>query len=128
MANQIEIGFPPSLIPAHWKIGILHNKQKNKDMQHSVHMFSTVVYDFLYSRSPKVIEAIAEAIRNAPGVTLLDVDPGESTNRTVRSLITCFHEFWIYESYTRNWTLLFKFTVKSPQYEKLAPNDLRFTY
>ena len=48
-----------------------------------VSIFSTVVYDFLYSRLPKVIEAIAEAIRNAPGVTLLDVDPGESTNRTV---------------------------------------------
>ena len=41
----------------------------------------------MYSRLPKVIEAIAEAIRNAPGVTLLDVDPGESTNRTVYTFV-----------------------------------------
>ena len=42
---------------------------------------------FLYLRFPKVIEAISEAIRNAPGVTLLDVDPGESTNRTVYTFV-----------------------------------------
>ena len=31
-------GSPPSLIPAHWNIGILHYKQAKlrKDMQHSV--------------------------------------------------------------------------------------------
>ena len=35
----------------------------------------------------KVIEAIAEAIRATSGVTLLDVDPGASTNRTVYTFV-----------------------------------------
>ena len=36
---------PPSLIPAHWNIGILHYKQakRRKDMQHSVRIDSTYV-------------------------------------------------------------------------------------
>jgi glutamate formiminotransferase/formiminotetrahydrofolate cyclodeaminase len=34
-----------------------------------------------------VIEAIAESIRNTPGCTLLDVDPGKSTNRTVYTFV-----------------------------------------
>lgn len=45
------------------------------------------VPNFSEGRDTKVIEAIAEAIRNAPGVTLLDVDPGESTNRTVYTFV-----------------------------------------
>ena len=38
-------GSPPSLIPAHWNIGILHYKQakRRKDMQHSVRIDSTYV-------------------------------------------------------------------------------------
>lgn len=35
----------------------------------------------------EVIEAIAEAIRKTPGCTLLDVDPGKSTNRTVYTFV-----------------------------------------
>ena len=36
--NASGSGSPPSLIPAHWNIGILHYKQVKlrKDMQHSV--------------------------------------------------------------------------------------------
>ena len=34
-----------------------------------------------------VIEAIAEAIRGAAGCSLLDVDPGTSTNRTVYTFV-----------------------------------------
>ena len=60
-------------------------KNPNRNWGNLISLFSRVAYDFLYSRLSKVIEAIAEAIRNAPGVTLLDVDPGESTNRTVRA-------------------------------------------
>jgi len=35
----------------------------------------------------KVIEAIAEAVRKTPGAKLLDVDPGQSTNRTVYTFV-----------------------------------------
>ena len=35
----------------------------------------------------EIIEAIAESIRNTPGCTLLDVDPGKSTNRTVYTFV-----------------------------------------
>jgi len=35
----------------------------------------------------KVISAISESIRATPGVTLLDVDPGKSTNRTVFTFV-----------------------------------------
>lgn len=38
-------------------------------------------------RNRETIEAIAEAVRNAPGCTLLDVDPGETTNRTVYTFV-----------------------------------------
>jgi glutamate formiminotransferase/formiminotetrahydrofolate cyclodeaminase len=41
------------------------------------------VPNFSEGRDPEVIEAIAAAIRAADGVTLLDVDPGPDTNRTV---------------------------------------------
>ena len=41
------------------------------------------VPNFSEGRDKGVIEAIADAIRQTPGAVLLDVDPGEATNRTV---------------------------------------------
>ncbi len=45
------------------------------------------VPNFSEGRDEAVIEAIAEAIRSVDGVTLLDVDPGKSTNRTVYTFV-----------------------------------------
>ena len=45
------------------------------------------VPNFSEGRDRAVIDAIAEAIRRVPGCTLLDVDPGASTNRTVYTLV-----------------------------------------
>jgi len=45
------------------------------------------VPNFSEGRDHAVIDAIAESIRQCPGVTLLDVDPGESTNRTVVTFV-----------------------------------------
>ncbi len=45
------------------------------------------VPNFSEGRNKEVIEAIADAIRNTEGVTLLDVDPGFSTNRTVYTFV-----------------------------------------
>lgn len=45
------------------------------------------VPNFSEGRDENVINAIAEAIRNTPGCTLLDVDPGKSTNRTVYTFV-----------------------------------------
>ncbi len=45
------------------------------------------VPNFSEGRDRAVIDAIADAIRNAPGCTLLDVDPGASTNRTVYTFV-----------------------------------------
>lgn len=45
------------------------------------------VPNFSEGRDRAVIDAIADAIRTAPGVTLLDVDPGQSTNRTVYTFV-----------------------------------------
>lgn len=45
------------------------------------------VPNFSEGRDKKVIEAIADAIRNTSGVKLLDVDPGYSTNRTVYTFV-----------------------------------------
>ena len=45
------------------------------------------VPNFSEGRNPEVIEAIAEAARAVEGVTLLDVDPGASTHRTVFTLV-----------------------------------------
>jgi glutamate formiminotransferase/formiminotetrahydrofolate cyclodeaminase len=45
------------------------------------------VPNFSEGRDRAVIDAIAEAIRAAPGCTLLDVDPGASTNRTVYTFV-----------------------------------------
>ncbi len=41
------------------------------------------VPNFSEGRNQATIEAIAEAVRGVPGVSLLDVDPGKATNRTV---------------------------------------------
>jgi len=38
-------------------------------------------------RDEKIINACADAVRNVNGVTLLDVDPGKSTNRTVFTFV-----------------------------------------
>jgi len=38
-------------------------------------------------RDAKIIDACADAVRNVAGVTLLDVDPGKSTNRTVFTFV-----------------------------------------
>jgi glutamate formiminotransferase / formiminotetrahydrofolate cyclodeaminase len=45
------------------------------------------VPNFSEGRNSKVIDAIAETIRSIEGVTLLDVDPGKSTNRTVYTFV-----------------------------------------
>jgi glutamate formiminotransferase/formiminotetrahydrofolate cyclodeaminase len=45
------------------------------------------VPNFSEGRNPEIINAIADAIKNTPGVTLLDVDPGKSTNRTVYTFV-----------------------------------------
>lgn len=45
------------------------------------------VPNFSEGRNVETIEAITEAIRNTPGVSLLDVDPGKSTNRTVYTFV-----------------------------------------
>jgi len=45
------------------------------------------VPNFSEGRDQAVIDAIAEAIRGTAGCTLLDVDPGRSTNRTVYTFV-----------------------------------------
>ena len=45
------------------------------------------VPNFSEGRDAETIEAIARAIRDTPGCTLLDVDPGASTNRTVYTFV-----------------------------------------
>jgi glutamate formiminotransferase len=45
------------------------------------------VPNFSEGRDPAVIEAIARAIRETDGCSLLDVDPGASTNRTVYTFV-----------------------------------------
>ncbi|MDT8324063.1 MAG: glutamate formimidoyltransferase [Bacteroidota bacterium] len=45
------------------------------------------VPNFSEGRDQAVIEAIAQSIRETPGCTLLDVDPGKSTNRTVYTFV-----------------------------------------
>jgi glutamate formiminotransferase/formiminotetrahydrofolate cyclodeaminase len=45
------------------------------------------VPNFSEGRNTEVIEAIADAIRHTAGCTLLDVDPGKSTNRTVYTFV-----------------------------------------
>ncbi len=45
------------------------------------------VPNFSEGRDREIIDAIAEAIGNTPGCAVLDVDPGESTNRTVYTFV-----------------------------------------
>ncbi len=45
------------------------------------------VPNFSEGRNQEVIDAIANAIKTVPGITLLDVDPGYSTNRTVYTFV-----------------------------------------
>ena len=45
------------------------------------------VPNFSEGRDPAVIDAITAQIKQVSGVTLLDVDPGEATNRTVVTLV-----------------------------------------
>ena len=45
------------------------------------------VPNFSEGRDPAVVDAIAEAVRATSGCTLLDVDPGRSTNRTVYTFV-----------------------------------------
>jgi len=45
------------------------------------------VPNFSEGRDPSVITAIGDAVRATPGATLLDVDPGQSTNRTVYTFV-----------------------------------------
>ncbi len=45
------------------------------------------VPNFSEGRDPAVLEQITAAIRSTPGVTLLDVDPGKATNRTVVTFV-----------------------------------------
>jgi glutamate formiminotransferase/formiminotetrahydrofolate cyclodeaminase len=52
-----------------------------------MHKIVECVPNFSEGRNPEIINAIADAIRNTNGVTLLDVDPGKSTNRTVYTFV-----------------------------------------
>lgn len=45
------------------------------------------VPNFSEGRDPNVINAIAEAVRSVDGVRLLNIDPGEATNRTVYTFV-----------------------------------------
>lgn len=45
------------------------------------------VPNFSEGRDEKIIQSIADAISQTPGVSLLDVDPGKSTNRTVYTFV-----------------------------------------
>ena len=45
------------------------------------------VPNFSEGRDQETIQAIADAFAQAPGCTLLDVDPGASTNRTVYTFV-----------------------------------------
>lgn len=45
------------------------------------------VPNFSEGRDQKIIDAISDSIRSVKGVTLLDVDPGKSTNRTVYTFV-----------------------------------------
>src|SRR4030095_14146740 len=45
------------------------------------------VPNFSEGRDPEIIRQITDAIASAAGVSLLDVDPGETTNRTVVTFV-----------------------------------------
>ena len=44
------------------------------------------VPNFSEGRNPEIIKSITDAIESVEGIRLLDVDPGEATNRTVVTL------------------------------------------
>jgi glutamate formiminotransferase / formiminotetrahydrofolate cyclodeaminase len=52
-----------------------------------VHKLIECVPNFSEGRDTEVIRQIADAIKSAEGVSLLDVDPGASTNRTVVTFV-----------------------------------------
>jgi len=60
------------------------NHQRKKKMDDSL---IECVPNFSEGKDMAVIDAISEAIRNTPGCSLLDVDPGASTNRTVFTFV-----------------------------------------
>lgn len=45
------------------------------------------VPNFSEGRDQRILEAIADAIRSVEGVELLDIDPGQATNRTVMTFV-----------------------------------------
>ena len=45
------------------------------------------VPNFSEGRNQEIINQVADVIRQAEGVTLLDVDPGATTNRTVVTFV-----------------------------------------
>eukprot|EP00771_Trimastix_marina_P004167 gnl/Trimastix_PCT/908.p1 GENE.gnl/Trimastix_PCT/908~~gnl/Trimastix_PCT/908.p1 ORF type:complete len:540 (-),score=180.37 gnl/Trimastix_PCT/908:479-2098(-) len=45
------------------------------------------VPNFSEGRDPQIIKALVKAVKKVPGVTILDYDPGKSTNRTVLTFI-----------------------------------------
>ncbi len=45
------------------------------------------VPNFSEGRNQETLDAISQAVRNTPGVTLLDVDPGAATHRTVFTFV-----------------------------------------
>ena len=45
------------------------------------------VPNFSEGRSRRIIQAIAQAVRDTEGATLLDVDPGADFNRTVYTIV-----------------------------------------
>lgn len=49
--------------------------------------FNNVSCDYGYGYIDQIIDAIAGAVRATPGAVLLDVDPGQSTNRTVFTFV-----------------------------------------
>ncbi len=52
-----------------------------------MHKIVECVPNFSEGRNTEIIEAIADAVRQTPGCRLLDVDPGQSTNRTVYTFV-----------------------------------------
>ena len=53
------------------------------------------VPNFSEGNNRETIEAIAQAIKDTPGCTLLDVDPGKSTNRTVVTPLWAIRTRWL---------------------------------
>jgi glutamate formiminotransferase/formiminotetrahydrofolate cyclodeaminase len=62
-------------------------RPKKNQWSKNVEKIVECVPNFSEGRNKKTIEAIAAAIEKTPGCDLLDVDPGESTNRTVYTFV-----------------------------------------